>query len=150
MGFRVIADHVAARSNLANQFRTFSQVAPNQEESCRRIVLREQIEQLGRDRRIWTIVERNRQLARRIRSTDGLAKELCPRVRAALRGQTAPQAGSLRLVFRSVSRRSTSMSRSIRVSRSPVSSATSSTSAVATASVWCTRSFSRSNVTLLE
>jgi len=176
MGFRVIADRVAPRGHLASQFRTFPKVAPDQKESRLRVMLRKQIEQLGGDRRIRTVVESNCQLARRIRPANCWPEELRARVHAAISGKSrsgadhpgnsdeprihgailartrrrrkqvrgpraggwtpvAPQPGSRRRVFRSLSNRSTSMSRSMRVSRSPASSVIISTSAVATDSL---------------
>ena len=85
MGIRVIADHVAAIMNLANQFRILSYVATNEEESGRNIESGERVEQLRGDRGIWSVVEGDGQPAGRIGAKNCLAEELRARMNRPVR-----------------------------------------------------------------
>src|SRR5262249_8144133 len=80
MRFRVIRNHVAARCDLSHEIGTRTNIFPNKEKGSFSPVFREEVEQLGSDRRIGTIVESNSEPSRRIGTPDGFAKELRSRV----------------------------------------------------------------------
>ena len=81
----MIADNVTARRDFRDELRALSNVAPNQEERCSRLISIKQVEQLRGNRRIWPIVKSNRQFARRIRAANRGTEELCARIYAPIR-----------------------------------------------------------------
>ena len=64
MRFRVVADGVAASINFSNKVRALTNEASDQKESCKGVVLLEDVEQLGRDGRIGPVIEGDSQPAR--------------------------------------------------------------------------------------
>src|SRR6267143_300327 len=128
MCFRVVTDSMAACGRFFDKVGTFPHKASDQKKSGFRVVAVQKIEKFWRGRRIWPVIKRKRQLARRVRTPDRRPENLRPRINRAV-------SGNPRRVFKSASSRSTSASRSSRVRRSTVSSVSSSASALATASV---------------
>src|SRR5690348_728534 len=81
MSVSVIADDVAPRGGFLQKVGAFPSVLADDENSGARFVEIEKIEQFRRDLGIRAVVERESQLARRVRAANGPAKELRARVK---------------------------------------------------------------------
>src|SRR5229473_4256399 len=88
MQFRVIPNFVASCDSFFNEFRTLAYISANQKKCRFRVVTVEKIKQLERDRRIWPIVKRDGQLARRIGAPDRPPENLRPRIHRAIRADS--------------------------------------------------------------
>jgi hypothetical protein len=76
MRLGVIADDVAAGGSLFDETRAFADEAADQEECGFRMVTVEQVQKVWGDRGIWSVVESDGQLARRIGSANSWPEEL--------------------------------------------------------------------------